>query len=49
MSKKTKQRKQQPIMPEMRLKESELFELAHVVRVRPVFKDGSKGIGVNLI
>lgn len=29
--------------PEMRLKECELFELAHVVRVRPVFKDNKKG------
>jgi hypothetical protein len=37
-------KKQESGLPDMRLKECELFELAHVLRVRPVLKEKQKGI-----
>ena len=44
MNRKIKPQKAEFIVPEMRLNECELFELAHVVRVRPVLKEREKGI-----
>ena len=37
-------RKQEELVPDMRLKGCELFELVHVVRVRAVLKESQKGI-----
>ena len=39
-----KQKEPREIVPDMRLKECELFELVHVVRVRPVLKESGTGI-----
>lgn len=44
MSRKVDQQDSGIVAPEMRLKECELFELVHVVRVRPVLKESQKGI-----
>ena len=37
-------RKQEELVPDMRLQGCELFELVHVVRVRAVLKESQKGI-----
>ena len=46
MSRKVLQQDSGVVAPDMRLKECELFELVHVVRVRPVLKESQKGIYV---
>ena len=47
MNRKIKQEESGQSLPEIRLKECELFELAHVVRIRPVSKDGRNGNAIN--
>ncbi len=44
MNRKIKQQESGLVVPDMRVKECELFELAHVLRVRPIIKENQKGI-----